>query len=114
MPTREIDSRRAAAGLTRFLVPTLLVGCGLAALGCNTTAGESNGPGGRGGRGGRGGGGGSAIHVDTATIQRISVERRVDLSGTLVSLDQARVSSEVAGKIGRASCRERGSNTLSR
>jgi HlyD family secretion protein len=48
-----------------------------------------------GGRNGRGRG--SAIHVETAVLQRISVERRVDLSGTLVSPDQARVSSEVAG-----------------
>ena len=55
--------------------------------------------GGRGGRGGRGGGGGQAVHVDTAPLQHISVERRVDLSGTLVSPDQARVSSEVAGII---------------
>ena len=33
----------------------------------------------------------------TSTLQHISLERRVDLSGTLVSPDQARVSSEVAG-----------------
>jgi RND family efflux transporter MFP subunit len=37
--------------------------------------------------------------VDTSPLQRISLERRVDLSGTLVSPDQARVSSEVAGVI---------------
>ena len=42
---------------------------------------------------------GSAVHVDTAPLQHITVERRVDLSGTLVSPDQARVSSEVAGII---------------
>ena len=66
---------------------------------CNTTSGEANDPGGgRGGRGGRGGGGGGpAVHIDTAPLQHISLERRVDLSGTLVSPDQARVSSEVAG-----------------
>jgi RND family efflux transporter MFP subunit len=39
------------------------------------------------------------VHVETAPLTRISVERRVDLSGTLVSPDQARVSSEVAGVI---------------
>src|SRR5207244_12011335 len=39
----------------------------------------------------------SAVHVETASLERISVERRVDLSGTLLSPDQARVSSEVAG-----------------
>ena len=39
------------------------------------------------------------MHVDTAPLSRISVERRVDLSGTLVSPDQARVSAEVGGII---------------
>jgi len=70
---------------------------GVAAAGCNTTAGQSDGAGG--GRGGRGGGAGQAVHVDTAPLQRITVERRVDLSGTLISPDQARVSSEVSGII---------------
>jgi RND family efflux transporter MFP subunit len=37
------------------------------------------------------------IAVDVAQPRRISVERQVDLSGTLLSPDQARVSSEVAG-----------------
>ena len=65
---------------------------------CNTTAGQTDAAGGRGGgRGGRGGG--QAIRVETAPLQHISIERRVDLSGTLVSPDQARVSSEVAGVI---------------
>jgi RND family efflux transporter MFP subunit len=63
-------------------------------VGCNT-AGEADAQGN--GRGGRGGGAG--IRVETAPLQRISVERRVDLSGTLVSPDQARVSSEVAGMV---------------
>ena len=70
---------------------------GAAAAGCNTTAGQNDGAGG--GRGGRGGGAGQAVHVETSPLQHISVERRVDLSGTLVSPDQARVSSEVAGII---------------
>jgi RND family efflux transporter MFP subunit len=37
------------------------------------------------------------VHVETARLQRMTVERRVEVSGTLVSPDQARVSSEVAG-----------------
>jgi RND family efflux transporter MFP subunit len=37
------------------------------------------------------------VHVETQPLQRVRVERRVDLSGTLVSPDQARVSSEVGG-----------------
>jgi len=51
-----------------------------------------------GGGGGRGrGGGGQVVNVQTAAIQRISIQRSVDLSGTLISPDQAHVSSEVAG-----------------
>ena len=65
---------------------------------CNTTSGEAPSSGGRGGRG-RGGSGGPAIPIDTTTLQRISIQRQVDLSGTLLSPDQARVSSEVAGII---------------
>src|SRR5215510_4244281 len=53
--------------------------------------------GGRGGRGQRAGGGGQPVDVRTSGVQRISIQRSVELSGTLVSPDQARVSSEVAG-----------------
>jgi membrane fusion protein, multidrug efflux system len=56
--------------------------------------------GGRGGRGGRGGGiPTGTVSVETTKPQRIAVDRSVDLSGTLISPDQARVSSEVAGKV---------------
>jgi len=40
-----------------------------------------------------------AVAVKTATLQRISVQRQVDVSGTLISPDQAKVSSEVAGVV---------------
>ena len=59
---------------------------------CHTAATDS---GGRGGRGGRG----ASVTVEAAALQRISVQRQVDLSGSLLSPDQARVSSEVAGII---------------
>lgn len=39
----------------------------------------------------------AAIQVQTTTVQRMSIQRQVDLSGTLMSPDQAKVSSEVAG-----------------
>jgi membrane fusion protein (multidrug efflux system) len=78
-----------------LVLPLLAATCLTA---CNTTSGEAPGSGGRSGRG-RGGRGGSAIAVDTTTLQRISIQRQVDLSGTLLSPDQARVSSEVAGII---------------
>src|SRR5213596_3448141 len=50
-------------------------------------------------RGGRGGQGGSVVNIRTTTLQRISLQRTADLSGTLVSPDQAHVSSEVAGVV---------------
>lgn len=66
-------------------------------------SGEAPGPGGAGGgngRGGRGGrGAGPAVMVETTTLQRIAVQREVDLSGTLTSPDQAKVSSEVGGRV---------------
>src|SRR5439155_16202462 len=68
----------------------------LAALtfGCEGMSGQSAGAGGRGrGAGGRG----AIVQTTTATPERIEVQRQVDLSGTLLSPDQARVSSEVAG-----------------
>ena len=86
--------RRRSHGL--FPTAPAWLGLALVVSACNTTSGESNAPG---ARGGRGRGGGPAVHVDTAALQRISLERRVDLSGTLVSPDQARVSREVAGII---------------
>jgi RND family efflux transporter MFP subunit len=69
------------------------------AIGCeNATSGQTAPGGGAGGRGGRGRGG-QTVATETTTVQRISVQREVDLSGTLLSPDQARVSSEVAGII---------------
>jgi RND family efflux transporter MFP subunit len=59
------------------------------ALACGGASGQAAGA-------GRGRGGG-AIAINTARVGRTAIERRADLSGTLVSPDQARVSSEVAG-----------------
>jgi RND family efflux transporter MFP subunit len=79
-----------------YFVGIALLTVSLAA--CTQQGGTSNkNGGGRGGRGQRSGGGGQPVDVRTATIQRISIQRSVELSGTLVSPDQARVSSEVAG-----------------
>lgn len=50
-----------------------------------------------GGRSGRGAGRGAAVQTEVTTLQRVAVQRQVDLSGTLLSPDQAKVSSEVAG-----------------
>ena len=43
--------------------------------------------------------GGPAVSVRTTAVQRMTVQRQVDLAGTLLSPDQARVSSEAAGII---------------
>lgn len=64
---------------------------GLAAAACGKAA---PGPGGAGGRGG-----GPAVSVTTAKVQRMSVQRQVDLAGTLNSPDQAKVSAEAAGRV---------------
>jgi HlyD family secretion protein len=46
---------------------------------------------------GRAGKGPSAVHVRTTGVQKIAVQRQVDLAGTLASPDLARVSSEAPG-----------------
>lgn len=49
---------------------------------------------------GRGGAGTAAeVPIETTRVQRISIQRTVDLAGSLVSPDQATVSSEVAGVV---------------
>src|SRR4030095_2552187 len=81
----------------RFLGIVALLSVSLAA--CTQQGDAKKGvAGGRGGRGrGERGGGGAPVDVRTAPVQRISIQRSVELSGTLVSPDQARVSSEVGG-----------------
>jgi RND family efflux transporter MFP subunit len=76
----------------RFVI---IAAVSLAATACEKTSGQAAGPGGRGGRAGRG----QAIATQATQVQRMSVQREVDLSGTLLSPDQAKISSEVAGII---------------
>ena len=76
----------------RFVI---IVAAALAVSACEKT-GQAAPGGGRGaGRGGRG----AAVATQTASVQRMSVQREVDLSGTLLSPEQAKISSEVAGII---------------
>ena len=49
----------------------------------------------------QGRGGGAAVTVKTVKVQRMSVQRQIDLAGTLLSPDQAKVSSEAAGVVRR-------------
>ncbi|PYR01533.1 MAG: hypothetical protein DMF97_07355 [Acidobacteria bacterium] len=84
--------RSVAAGAPVLPIPILPILPFLIALtGCERISGL---PGNAGtGRGGRG----AAVATETTGLQRISIQRQVDLSGTLLSPDQAKVSSEVAG-----------------
>src|SRR5436190_18297087 len=61
---------------------------GLAAA-CGQTAGGQ----------GKKGGGGPSVAIRTTTVQRMAVQRQVDLAGTLLSPDQAKVSAEAAGVV---------------
>jgi RND family efflux transporter MFP subunit len=58
-------------------------------------------PGKKGRAGGPGGSGGARppVQVQPVTVQRISIQRQVDIAGTLISPDSAKVSSEVAGVV---------------
>jgi membrane fusion protein (multidrug efflux system) len=69
------------------------VGAIVLAAGCTQTSGS-----GSGGQKGRGGGG-QAVAVQTTAVQRMTVQRQVDLAGTLLSPDQAKVSAEAAGVV---------------
>jgi RND family efflux transporter MFP subunit len=76
----------------------LCTGCGTSGNGGGPKGGSPSKAGGM--RGGRGGAGFAAeIPIQTTGIQRISIQREVDLAGSLVSPDQAKVSSEVAGVV---------------
>ena len=68
--------------------------------GCGGSTPTGGGPGGPGGPGGRGAAA-QAVSVETTTPRRISIQRDVELAGSLVASDQARVSSEVAGIVRR-------------
>src|SRR4051812_8209845 len=74
----------------------IVAAAALAAAACEKTTDAAPGPGGRaGGRGGRG----AAVSTQAVHVQRMSVQREVDVSGTLLSPEQAKISSEVAGII---------------
>ena len=78
-----------AVFLTLFAV--FAAGCG---GGSTPAGGQSGGPGGRGAAA-------QAVQVEATTPQKISIQREVELAGSLISSDQARVSSEVAGIVRR-------------
>jgi RND family efflux transporter MFP subunit len=93
---------KAIQRLNWFAVVLIVVAVSLAAA-CGSGNGNTKAapPGKGASKGGRGGGPGAGgpVTVQTTTVQRIAIQRNVDLAGSLVSPDQAKVSSEVAGVV---------------
>ena len=72
-----------------FSSATILASAALLAAACDRPAASGN----------RRGGGGPSVSVHTTTVQKMAVQRQVDLAGTLMSPDQARVSAEAGGVV---------------
>lgn len=93
MPVRaEHVSPRWVAVAASVVVAAVVTGCG----------GSQGAPGAAGAAGGSGGarrGGGPAVEISVTPVQRMSIQRTIDLAGTLNSPDQAKVSCEVAGVV---------------
>ena len=84
-----LTSRRLVLTLSMALAP------GLAACGSSASSSLTGRSGAGAGRGAR-----ASVPVEkTATVQHMTIQRQVDLSGTLLSPDMAKVSSEVAGPV---------------
>jgi RND family efflux transporter MFP subunit len=96
--------RTGAFQCLTWFVAVILAFTGIVSVGCGTGATGSNSRGnlpGKAGKAGRRGGPGavSEITVQATGIRRISIQREVDIAGSLISSDQAKVSSEVAGVV---------------
>ncbi len=93
--TKMAIQRLTWPAIAAFLVLAVVsAGCGTGSNG-NT----KGGPPGKMGKMGAGRGPAAPVQVQTTEVRRISVQREVDLAGSLVSPDQAKVSSEVAGVV---------------
>jgi membrane fusion protein (multidrug efflux system) len=74
----------------RYLLHSaLVVLCVTSSTACRQTPAAQN----------RRGGGGPSVSIQTTGTKRITVQRQVDLAGTLLSPDQAKVSAEAAGVV---------------
>ncbi|MCX6552615.1 MAG: efflux RND transporter periplasmic adaptor subunit, partial [Acidobacteria bacterium] len=82
------NKHRALTPFVALVAAALLVAAGASSTSCSRSAAPA-------GRGGPRDG----VSVRATNIQRISVQRQVELSGTLMSLDQARVSAEAPGVV---------------
>jgi|WetSurMetagenome_2_1015567.scaffolds.fasta_scaffold01967_2 RND family efflux transporter MFP subunit len=97
---RQILNLKAIQRLTWLTLATIIA-LVIATIGCSSGGTQPSTKEARKGAAGAGRGGGSrvGVSVQTTTPQRISIQRNVDVAGSLVSSDQARVSSEVAGVV---------------
>jgi membrane fusion protein (multidrug efflux system) len=97
-----LANKTAIQRLTWFSLITLMLAIAMT-IGCSGNGAnndKASQPGGmRAGKAGRMGAFGpmTEVSVQTTKIQRISLQREVDLAGSLIASDQAKVSSEVAG-----------------
>jgi RND family efflux transporter MFP subunit len=104
MRTMKKTSLNTAIQRPTWLSITILMLMMLSAVSCNNgSPSNGKGPGGEmsAGKKGRPGGPGkmAEVSIQTADIQKIAIQREVELAGSLVSSDQAKVSSEVAGVV---------------
>jgi RND family efflux transporter MFP subunit len=90
--TDRSDIRRFKAQLTFSRAFAMVLAAALAGVGCSQTAAGQPG-------GGRAGGGGPTVGIKTTTVQHMAIQRQVDLAGTLMSPDQAKVAAEVPGVV---------------
>ncbi len=80
--------RTTALTYRLFTRSALVLGCASLIAGCSgSTAGQNRRP------------GGTAVSIQTTNTKRITVQRQVDLAGTLLAPDQAKVSAEAAGVV---------------
>ena len=77
---------RKGIDVHRLTTGFLLIGLGAAAAAACTATGQT-----------RADRQAAGVHVEVTGLERVQMERRVNVSGTLTSPDQARMSSEVAG-----------------
>jgi membrane fusion protein (multidrug efflux system) len=100
MDVKTMERQRITASqrLIWYAIASLML-LALAFSACSGS-GSQAGPAGKGQAGkGQAGKGQAPVRIEVTNVQRIAVQRMVELSGTLISPDQAKVSSEVSGRI---------------
>src|SRR5512138_3867933 len=103
MVIMKIQAKKTAIQRLTWSASAIIVFLSICAAGCGSAGG--NGKGGPPGKMGRGRGGPGApsaameVAIHTTAVNRIAIQRTVDLAGSLISPDRANVSSEAAGVV---------------